>query len=673
MLQFFMNPLMLIGLAGVALPVLAHLLSSRKFDVVNWGAMQFLNPSRKTRQKMRLEELLLLLVRIGIIALLGFALARPWINSGFLMGYSSAGNRDVVLIIDGSNSMARSDGLTSLHQKAMRRAKEFLTTLGPGDTVSLIDARDLPIKVVDSPIQDFQLVSEKIDTIPPASGAADLRRSCEEAVGILGRCSNGAREIVVFTDRQKAGWDLTNEASWQRFNEILKFPAVRPSVWVMDLSQGLSAITQNISVGKIDVSRELTPIDYPVSVQVSIRNAAASLVNVPIQVLINGQRVANLDSTISVPAGAETIFSRTLRFTKEGTNLVSVRADLPSDTITTDNQSDAAVRVTPTIPILLVESSKSFSKRRWNTFFAQLALDPPQANAPWIRTRTVKATDLTPQDLETVSAVVLADVYELPDGMPAALKAYAAAGNGIFITLGDGTSAQSFEDLFQSTGLFSGLKLKRIRAADPDAEIATTIAPYSIEAQWLTRFRERKGASLLRASFNRWWLVEVTAATEQAIPLDLGSSAIERPPDASEPEVLALSSQTPVTMAQLITGDPLLLQAVCGRGSVLIMTSNLDAKWNSLPTQSDFVPFLHEALFQLASSSISRNVEFGAPLLTQLPDATAEASDSQFDFKGPFETESQAEVITVGKTKTARLPVTRLPGVYQLNSTDAGR
>ena len=200
MLQFFMNPLMLIGLAGVALPVLAHLLSRSKFDVVNWGAMQFLNPSRKTRQKMRLEELLLLLVRIGIIALLGFAFARPWINSWFLMGYSSAGNRDVVLIIDGSNSMARSDGLTSLHQKAMRRAKEFLTTLGPGDTVSLIDARDLPIKVVDSPIQDFQLVSEKIDSIPPASGAVDLRRSCEEAVVIFQTAVVGRHAVGTQTE-----------------------------------------------------------------------------------------------------------------------------------------------------------------------------------------------------------------------------------------------------------------------------------------------------------------------------------------------------------------------------------------------------------------------------------------------------------------------------------------
>ena len=183
MLQFFLNPLMLLGLAGVLLPVLAHLLSRRKFDVVNWGAMQFLNPSRKTRQKMRLEELLLLLVRIGIIALIGFAIARPWINSGFLMGYSSAGSRDVVLVIDGSNSMARSDGLTSLHEKAVRRAKEILATLGPGDSVSIIDARDLPIKVVESPLQNLEIVAEALDSIPPATGAADLRKACEDAVG----------------------------------------------------------------------------------------------------------------------------------------------------------------------------------------------------------------------------------------------------------------------------------------------------------------------------------------------------------------------------------------------------------------------------------------------------------------------------------------------------------
>ncbi len=36
------NPVMLLGLAGVLLPVLAHLLSKKTYDVVEWGAMQFL-------------------------------------------------------------------------------------------------------------------------------------------------------------------------------------------------------------------------------------------------------------------------------------------------------------------------------------------------------------------------------------------------------------------------------------------------------------------------------------------------------------------------------------------------------------------------------------------------------------------------------------------------------
>ncbi len=49
MLQFFLNPWLLLGLLGVALPIMAHLLSRRRFDIVEWGAMQFLNPADDSR------------------------------------------------------------------------------------------------------------------------------------------------------------------------------------------------------------------------------------------------------------------------------------------------------------------------------------------------------------------------------------------------------------------------------------------------------------------------------------------------------------------------------------------------------------------------------------------------------------------------------------------------
>ena len=85
----FINPLLLTGLAGIALPVLAHLLSKKKYDVVQWGAMQFLELGRNTRRRIRLEELLLLLFRMLLVAILALALARPWVSGGLFSRLSS--------------------------------------------------------------------------------------------------------------------------------------------------------------------------------------------------------------------------------------------------------------------------------------------------------------------------------------------------------------------------------------------------------------------------------------------------------------------------------------------------------------------------------------------------------------------------------------------------------
>src|SRR6267143_2173079 len=102
---------MLVGLAGISIPVIIHLLNRRRFDVVDWGAMQFLQISEKTRRRLLLEELLLMLLRIGLLALLVFGLANPFVE-GMNVALRLPGtrpNRDAVLIIDGSYSMGCTD------------------------------------------------------------------------------------------------------------------------------------------------------------------------------------------------------------------------------------------------------------------------------------------------------------------------------------------------------------------------------------------------------------------------------------------------------------------------------------------------------------------------------------------------------------------------------------
>ena len=53
------NALMLAGLAGVSIPILIHLLNRRRYLVVHWGAMQFLEVSDSTRRRLQIEQLLL--------------------------------------------------------------------------------------------------------------------------------------------------------------------------------------------------------------------------------------------------------------------------------------------------------------------------------------------------------------------------------------------------------------------------------------------------------------------------------------------------------------------------------------------------------------------------------------------------------------------------------------
>src|SRR5438132_6738057 len=99
--SFLHNPwLLLLGAGVLLIPIIIHLLNRRRFNVVDWGAMQFLKLSETTRKRLLIEELLLLLLRMGLIGILVLALAGPYIESSAL-GKLGRNNRDIVILFDG--------------------------------------------------------------------------------------------------------------------------------------------------------------------------------------------------------------------------------------------------------------------------------------------------------------------------------------------------------------------------------------------------------------------------------------------------------------------------------------------------------------------------------------------------------------------------------------------
>src|SRR6185295_15966890 len=125
-------PLFLLGALAIALPVLFHLIRRTTRERTAFSSLMFLQPSppRLTRRS-RLEHILLLLLRCGVICLLALGFARPFLKSAVNPEPSSNQPRRILILVDTSASMRRAD----LWTDARARVDLILRKVSPADQV----------------------------------------------------------------------------------------------------------------------------------------------------------------------------------------------------------------------------------------------------------------------------------------------------------------------------------------------------------------------------------------------------------------------------------------------------------------------------------------------------------------------------------------------------------
>lgn len=406
----FLNPMMLLGLLGISLPILVHLLSRKRYDIIQWGAMQFLELGQRTRRRIRLEGWLLLAIRMLLIALITFALARPWISGGFLSKFISTQSRDIVFVIDGSYSMGWEGQATTPHAAAIQWVHRFMEELNPGDTISIIDARNQPRLITESPTHQFEAVREKLNQLPPPSGASNLANSISKAIQTLGKTSNLEREIIVLTDDQAFGWTPQDTILWEQVDDLLQQSAVPIDLWATNVAgeknQGLQL---NLRVDKLTASREVCVKNLPVKISTTVRYDGPEPTRIcPVYFEVDGQRIKEKTQSVKIENHGEAAVEFQYRFDKEGTHVISVVLD--SDQLPGDDRSDVALHVTSALPVLLVDGTPHFDSTRSEVFFANLALMAPANRTPWIQTTIIEKAQLTPEILKNQAVVILANV-----------------------------------------------------------------------------------------------------------------------------------------------------------------------------------------------------------------------------------------------------------------------
>ena len=122
-----------LGVAGVAVPIIIHLLYRKHKRQTDWAAMELLRKALVIRSgQVRLEDYLLLFLRCLLLALVAFALLRPTLHTSG--GILSSGQQRVgaVVAIDASYSMDHGN-LTKRFEEAGAKAREIFSTIRVGD------------------------------------------------------------------------------------------------------------------------------------------------------------------------------------------------------------------------------------------------------------------------------------------------------------------------------------------------------------------------------------------------------------------------------------------------------------------------------------------------------------------------------------------------------------
>jgi hypothetical protein len=131
----FLTPLFLIGLAGLAIPVLLHLIQRERKQVVEFPSLMFLRriPYQSVRRR-RIRHWLLLMMRLAALALIVFAFARPFFRGADPAATAAGGAREVVILVDRSYSMGYGDRWT----RALTAARRAVDSLSSGDRASIV-------------------------------------------------------------------------------------------------------------------------------------------------------------------------------------------------------------------------------------------------------------------------------------------------------------------------------------------------------------------------------------------------------------------------------------------------------------------------------------------------------------------------------------------------------
>ena len=596
--MFFAAPWMLIGLTALALPILIHLLDRAGGEAVDWPTLRFVKIARQqAAQRARLKNILVLLARCLLLALLVLAMAQPYTqDSGWVRPAELP--TTLVIVLDNSYSMGYRLGAEqqlTRFDRAKVLATERLAGLSLQDEVALVLINERAVTVTDRPSRDHQRIRKLINSAELSSKGTNLATGLTTAfaLGSLDAPQTAEteqpggppeqpvvreqrlawREVLLLTDMQRGAWnELINDQLMANIEEPLP-------VTVIDLSAGQSA------------NRYLRELSSP----------SASGNTLTVQAGIAGQ---TLDDGEQATLWIDGRKAGSPEFVSPLTDKIKLQADLPAtgfhrcmvqldeDRLPIDDSAYFAINSMGPRRLTIVDGDPSDVPALKETYFFNAALTHGLASSSRVEVNYLSQSQLSTTPLGNSSCLVLANVARLDGSALTRVENFLRAGGAVLVTLGDKVDI----DHYNRDWHFLPIKLTG-SLGDPQRSRAYGIAAEAVDHPIF--------AGSLDLSATRFF------AFIGCDPTTLGSHAN--------------------IVASFSNGSPALIdskfehrQGQTGGGQVLLLTGSIDADWSNLPYRRVFVPLLDRMISYLTRQATAwRSIRSGEPIRFDGPAALA--------------------------------------------------
>ncbi len=470
-------PWALAGLVAVAIPLIAHLLRRQKLPKQTLPTIAFLHRIHATRAaRLRVVDMLLLIVRVLLVAALVFVAAGPYrVAQSSLLDRQHA----LAVVFDDSLSMAAIHEGKTLIERAADVAEEQVRKLPEGSEVSVV-LSGKPPRVWVRRRTELELAESVFDEIDPRSTRGDaLCDAVRTAVELLLESELPDRRLLVLSDFSPG--TRSDECEWPTRGIGVDFEEVSTPNPDNRRIASVEVVGDRESAEGLRLEVEIAGTATRAPQKIRLRQKGQETYEAPVQAIEGGGEAA-----LTIPAGTTDA-------------VVELRLD-PDDVLPADNIRGVLLG-SDTIHVLLVDGDPHPDPRKRETAFLSHALGVAPRIGRSFAVETLDAQDLSESAIIRSDVLVLANATLDEKWLPL-IQRFVSGGGSLWITAGDRINPRAYGSVLRELlpGRFTATRMEEqpvsLRSSElPELDQAkvqgrTPIAEMSLAAVVTARFSD---------------------------------------------------------------------------------------------------------------------------------------------------------------------------------------